>query len=445
MRNLTVALMSTAMLTGVFAFAAMPELSMAQVAAPKKPLSAFAKIGEAMFYDPDLSGDGEMSCASCHSPDDHYGPPNALPVQFGGPHLDRPGLRTVPTLTYKDRTPAFSVGPEDATSEADEASPMSVAQTGRNQADAAAKQHLGAAAQPKKKVGNTSANAVARGGLFWDGRAATLQDQALGPLFAHFEMDNHDVKSLAAHIRAKYGEKFAQLFGAGVLNNDEMLLDEASFAFARYQIESPAFHSYSSKYDAYLAGTAKLSPAEARGLKLFEDPKKGNCAACHLDKPDANGNPPLFTDFEYEALAVPRNPAIPANKDPKFHDLGICGPLRTDAASRQPDNCGLFKTPTLRNVATRKVFFHNGVYTNLTDVVKFYANRESDPGLIYPKNEDGSVAIYNDLPKQYWGNIDRIDAPFSRKRGDPPLLTDVEIADLVAFLNTLTDGWTPAK
>ena len=154
---------------------------------------------------------------------------------------------------------------------------------------------------------------------------------------------------------------------------------EASFALARYQIEEPRFHAFTSKYDYYLRGRAKLSPAERRGLALFDDPAKGNCAACHLDKPGRDGQPPMFTDYEYEALGVPRNRAIPANADPAWFDLGLCGPLRADAYARQPANCGLFKTPGLRNVATRRAFFHNGVYHDLKQVVRFYVDRETAP------------------------------------------------------------------
>ena len=234
-----------------------------------------------------------------------------------------------------------------------------------------------------------------------------------------------------------------KLFGAAVPGDHALTLAEAEFALARYQVEEPLFHAFTSKYDAYLAGRTTLTPAEARGLKLFDDPKKGDCAACHLDKPAADGTPPVFTDYEYEALGVPRNPAIPANADPHHFDLGICGPLRDDAYARQPANCGLFKTPTLRNVATRHVFFHNGVYTNLTDVVRFYVLRETEPEKIYPRGPDGRVEKYDDLPPQYRKNVDVIDAPFDRKLGDKPALDDAEIDDLVAFLKTLTDGYKP--
>ncbi len=114
-----------------------------------------------------------------------------------------------------------------------------------------------------------------------------------------------------------------------------------------------------------------------------------------------DGQMPNFTDFEFEALGAPRNADIPANADAKYHDTGICGPLRNDTYSAQPQNCGLFKTPTLRNVATRHVFFHNGVYRSLEDVTRFYVKRDTNPDEIYPKDANGKVEKYNDLPAQY--------------------------------------------
>lgn len=184
------------------------------------------------------------------------------------------------------------------------------------------------------------------------------------------------------------------------------------------------FYPYDSKYDAFLRGRAELTPREQRGLALFNDSTKGNCAACH---PSAIKHSafPQFTDNGFIAIDVPRNPQVPANADPKHVDLSLCGPLRTDLADRD-EYCGLFKTPSLRNVATRRVFFHNGVFHSLGEAVRFYAKREAQP----------------DLPERYRDNLNT-DAPFDRQPGDKPALTEREIADIVAFLKTLTDGWAP--
>jgi hypothetical protein len=103
--------------------------------------------------------------------------------------------------------------------------------------------------------------------------------------------------------------------------------------------------------------------------------------------------------------------------------------------------CGLFKTPSLRNVATRKVFFHNGIFHSLREVMHFYVERETNPAKWYPRLANGEIDRYNDLPPRYKQNIDIVDAPFDRKEGDEPALNDVEIDDVIAFLKTLTDGY----
>lgn len=404
------------------------------LAATRAPsMSLMAQLGQQVFYDPRLSASGTMSCASCHSPANHFAPANALSIQFGGPDHNLQGLRAVPTLEYLYRSPGFSIGPEPE------------GMDGVNVV-AMAKQ---AKSQPHKDkvAGATPATVpqVPHGGLFWDGRANTFQDQAQGPLFSPFEMAVKDVATAAEKLRtAPYAHYFTALAGPNILKHDNQLVAKAMFAVGRYQQEEQAFHPYNSKYDYYLNGKAQLTAAEKAGLKLFEDKDKGNCAACHLDKITASGQPPMFTDYEYEALALPRNPAIKANGDPHYHDLGICGPLRKDLKS-QTQYCGMFLTPSLRNVATRKAFFHNGIYHNLTQVVTFYAKRETNPEDIYPKDAEGHVLKYNDLPKQYWKNIDVQDAPFNRHPGQSPALTDAEIREVVAFLKTLTDGYKPGN
>jgi cytochrome c peroxidase len=218
------------------------------------------------------------------------------------------------------------------------------------------------------------------------------------------------------------------------------LIDEAMFAIGRFQIEDPSFHPFTSKYDAWLQGQARLTATEMRGLRLFNDPKKGNCAGCHLSQPTRDGLPPLFTDTQYEALGAPRNAALPVNHDPHFYDLGVCGPFRKDLA-KQTQYCGMFLTPTLRNVDKRAVFFHNGVYRSLTQVMDFHNLRNVAPEKIYPRGADGRPDIYNDMPVAYRANIDTTDAPFDRRAGDAPPLTAQEIQDIIAFIHTLDDGY----
>ena len=179
-----------------------------------------------------------------------------------------------------------------------------------------------------------------------------------------------------------------------------------------------------------LRGTATFTEQEARGKRWFDDETKGNCASCHPDT-IASGLP-AFTDYGFIALALPRNGAIPANADPAYFDLGLCGPYRTDLA-KHAEYCGTFRTPTLRNVATRRRFGHNGVFKTLTQVVEFYATRDVTPERWYGKGRK-----FDDLPPRYHANVN-MDPPFGGKR----MLAASEIADIVAFLGTLNDGYAP--
>jgi cytochrome c peroxidase len=117
--------------------------------------------------------------------------------------------------------------------------------------------------------------------------------------------------------------------------------------------------------------------------------------------------------------------------------------LRSDLADRK-DYCGLFRTPSLRNAATRRVFFHNGVFHRLEDVVRFYAERDTRPQKWYPRGANGVTLKFDDLPAQYRDNVDT-QAPFDRRLGDQPALSEADIKDVVAFLNTLTDGYRPRQ
>jgi len=363
-----------------------------------------AQLGRQLFFDPALSASGKMACATCHDPQHAYGPANGLAAQLGGPNLDVPGLRAVPSLRYAlNRTPRWF------------------------------KEYQ---ANPVER--DIETDSVPTGGLTRDGRFDTLHEQARAPLFSANEMANASPQALVAKLRqAAYAAEFRRLFGADIFERPEKAMDGMLAALERFQLDDPSFHPYTSKYDRVLQGKAELSAAEQRGLVLFADPNKGNCASCHLSAPGADGSAPLFTDFTFANLGVPRNPRIAANADAGYFDLGLCGPERKDQAANRKW-CGMFKTPTLRNVAARQVFMHNGVFTELADAVRFYATRESDAARWYPR-KSGRVERYNDLPPELRDNIDVLDAPLNRQAGDKPALNEAEIRDIVAFLRTLSD------
>jgi cytochrome c peroxidase len=370
--------------------------------------AALQALGRTIFSDPSLSASGQMACSTCHDPNRAFGPPNALDVQIGGKDMKQPGLRAVPSLTYLQVIPQFTEHYYESDDE-----------------------------------GDASVDNGPTGGLTWDGRADRGRDQARIPLLSPFEMANDDEAAVAAKIRqASYADDFSKIFGGDVLKDNSKTFVAAIEALEVFEQSERDFYPYSSKYDASLAGRATLTEQEARGLALFNDPDKGNCASCHRSARDNNGTPPQFTDYGLIAIGLPRNRNIPVNADPNYFDLGACGPLRTDLAGRA-EYCGLFRTPSLRNVALRKTFYHNGAEHDLHKAVEFYVERDTRPEKWYPRGADGKIAKFDDLPQQYRDNIN-IEPPFGGRPGDRPVLSPAEIDDIVVFLGTLTDGYKPA-
>ncbi|WP_436549749.1 cytochrome-c peroxidase [Janthinobacterium sp. LB3P118] len=391
--------------------AAVPAAQLAGAYAPtlkRQPsVAAMTAMGRAMFFEPSLSVSGKLACASCHSPEHAYGPPNALAVQLGGPELKDAGTRAAPSLRYLQNAPPFSEHYHD-------------------------------------DDGDDSVDAGPTGGRNWDGRAQSGHEQALAPLLSKREMGNRDAAAVVAKLRAgPLAAQFRQTYGADIFEQPGQALRWALMSLEVFQ-ESPAdFYPYTSKYDAFLRKQASLSPQEARGLALFNDERKGNCASCHISQVSAGGAFPQFTDYGLINIGVPRNGKLPANADPAFFDLGLCGPDRTDLTEHK-EYCGSFKTPSLRNVALRKVFFHNGSFTSLEQVLRFYVQRDTAPQKWYPKDKSGKVHKYNDLPPGLDANVN-VEAPFDRQPGQAPALNEAEIADVIVFLHTLTDGYQAAR
>jgi cytochrome c peroxidase len=367
--------------------------------------AALQALGQKIFFDPALSASGSLACASCHSPEHAFGPPNALAVQLGGNDMRQQGLRAVPSLTYLQAVPQFT-------------------------------EHY----YESEDEGNDSVDNGPTGGLMWDGRTDRGRDQARLPLFSRFEMDNESAVALTARVRsASYASELRQIFGEHVFDDDEKTVAAIVEALEVFEQDYRLFYPYSSKYDGYLAGKVTLTAQEARGLALFNDPAKGNCNSCHRSERGKDDTPPQFTDYGLIAIGVPRNPDIPANAAAEFFDLGACGPLRTDLAGRN-EYCGLFKTPSLRNVAVRQTFFHNGLVHSLREAIAFYVERDTNPGKWYPRDTKGNLRKFDDLPTAYHSNINN-EPPFGSRAGNRPALTATEIDDIVAFLGTLTDGY----
>ena len=283
--------------------------------------------------------------------------------------------------------------------------------------------------------------AVYVGGQFYDGRAATLEEQAKGPFLNPLEMANPGKREVVDKVRrAEYAPLFRKVFGARAFDTPDRAFERIAEAIAAYE-RSRAFAPFSSKYDAWLAGKTKLTAAEKRGLEVFEREDKGNCAACHPSRPAKDGTPPLFTDFTYDNLGVPKNPANPYYRLARKHnpdgaafvDRGLGGVLG------KTGEMGKFKVPTLRNVALTGPWMHNGYFTELRAAVDFYNSRDVKPAC------RGEFVSDRAAWRQRCWPVPEVAANVNRDELGKLELDERDIDDLVAFLHTLSDGWRPAR
>jgi cytochrome c peroxidase len=341
------------------------------------------------------------------------------------------------------------------------------------------------------------------GGFFRDGRASSLATQAVQPFVTPFEMANQNSAEVIARLQqsAKTLAAFEEAYGRAALNDPDMALKDMGLALAAYETEDPSFHQFSSKYDSWLAGQVQLTAQEQAGLDLFNDPTKGNCVACHPSYPQGYDSHALFTDYTYDNIGIPRNWVIPANTpgsvspidgavlttvltpvdvpadaEYAYYDMGLCGPMQpsptdTDARvvlSETTGMCGMFKVPTLRNIAITAPYFHNGAFSDLHRVVEWYVTRDinndtannpnpapAGPGgnpymavgtFYLTASGTPDLDEYNDLPADYDANVNVGEVPYTPPTfggGQAPTLTAAEIDEVVAFLCTLTDGFDP--
>jgi cytochrome c peroxidase len=278
------------------------------------------------------------------------------------------------------------------------------------------------------------------GGNFWDGRATgerldnPAADQALGPFLNPLEQNNPSAQAVLEQIA---GSSYANLWEVvweepiryELPEDIETNYNRIGLAIEAYEA-SPEVNQFTSKYDYYVAGQAELTEQEAWGLNLFNE--KGKCAACH----PSEGPMALFTDFTFDNLGAPKNPENPFyDMDETFNpdgedwiDPGLGGFLQTVPKWQHlaAENMGKHKVPTLRNVGKSngknfpKAYLHNGVFKSLKEVVHFYNTRDVED---WPEPEVSQTM-----------NLDEL--------GDLGL-TDEEEHAIVAFMETLSDGYQP--
>lgn len=295
--------------------------ALAQQSAPAQPQSqqeVREALGRKLFFDPVLSRDGTISCASCHRPERAFADDRPFSLGVGG----AVGTRNTPTVM----------------------------------------------------------NSSGRTALFWDGRAETLEDQAIGPIENPVEMALPIAEAVA---RLNAIEDYRELFQRAY--QSEATPRTIGRALAAFQ---KTLDTVDSPYDRYAFGDdAAMSEAARRGRLLFIG--KGRCADCHAGEDFTSDRFRNIGLFDGEQLTDPGRAAITGNE--------------ADA--------GLFKVPTLRNVALTAPYMHNGMFSTLREVIDYY----DQPDRFVPKalNRDASIVTLS--------------------------LTEQEKQDLEAFLQALTD------
>lgn len=296
------------------------------------------------------------------------------------------------------------------------------------------------------------------GGQFWNGRANTLADQAAQPPLNPVEMAMPSKWSVVTRLQEnqryiKLFEKVYDIDLAAIPPGDLASAEEIPppGVFAAYDAmakaigefeKSRVFNRFDSKLDFVMAGISSFTEQEQRGFELFKG-DKAQCSACHVTDmtiaPDGSPFPPLLTDFTYDNLGVPRNENIPGDPNP---DLGLGG--RDDIAQRNPsgDEIGKHKVMSLRNIALTPPYMHNGAFATLEQVVHFYNTRDTMPRVCVDINDTGfGVDCWPAWELQGLADSGEIPDTVNRDELGDLGLSSAEEADLVAFMETLTDNY----
>ena len=369
----------------------------------KEPLSDIQQLGKFLFQDKNLSLNRNQSCASCHSlqPAGGNGLASKVVPGFVDPDNVKNGTAiskgSITSVTGTLNTPS-----------------------------------IGYAAHSPSFHWSQNAGLFV-GGQFWNGRAKDLSEQAQKPLLNPLEMAMPSEQAVVDRIKEdkRYKELFQEAYG---INLDVTKVDKvfslATKAIGEFE-KTSVFNKFTSKFDYVLAGKTTLTVIEEKGLKLFNG--KGNCAACHTSEATRNKNGelmlPLFTDFTYDNIGLPRNVKIPNNPEP---NLGLGG--RSDIAVKDPEGneIGKHKVMTLRNIALTPPYGHNGVLESLEQVVHFYNSRD-----ILGAVRDNTDPRFG---KSGWPQPEVLQNMNNSELGNLGLSPEEEKA-IVAFLKTLTDDY----
>jgi cytochrome c peroxidase len=376
------------------------------------------ELGKRLFFDKALSRPAGQDCGACHHPSVGWTGPdqedNAQAGVYEGAVTGRFGNRKPPASCYVGGSPVF------------------------HQAE----------------------KGYFLGGMFSDGRATgetlgdALAEQAVGPFLNQLEQNMADEKAVILAVKkSDYAGLFEKVWGVGSLDAEKDV--DGTYARIGHSIaafeRSAEVNPFNSRFDDFWRAAQKkglavqsirednrenyaglgLGDEELLGLALFNT--KGNCSRCHT-MASQGGQPPVFTDYRYDNLGVPRNPRNPFYRQPKtfntegeaWIDKGLGGFLETHPKYKAfaAANYGKHKVPTLRNVNKRpspdflKAYLHNGYFTSLKELVHFYNTRDK-AGSQWPAPE-----VSENVNKSAVGNLG---------------LTDAEEDAIILFLKTLSD------
>jgi cytochrome c peroxidase len=361
-------------------------------------LTSLELLGKALFFDENLSTPVGQSCAACHDPETGFSGPNsdlnAHGAVYEGAVANRFGNRHPPTSAYAGDSPVLFYN---------------------------------------------DSKLLWEGGMFFDGRATgwtlgdPLAEQAQAPFLNPLEQNILNSSEVVQKVRmSNYAGFFEEIWGNDSLSDIDGVYVKIAKSIAAYE-RSLEVNPFTSKYDAYLAGITTFTDLETRGLILFEG--EAQCSQCHISKPGSSGEPPLFTDFTYRNLGIPKNPENPFynvssewNPDGvNYIDYGLGDFLKKTGYPQNiyESQLGAHKVPTLRNVDLRpnpefiKSYGHNGYFKSLEEITRFYNTRDVGE---WPDPE----------------------VPFNLEMmlvGDLSLTSNDEMA-IVAFMKTLSDGYT---
>lgn len=345
-----------------------------------KKIQMKEQLGQALFFDKNLSKNRTQACATCHNPD--YGftdnRENGVNAMASlGDNNKSLGDRQAPTVTYAMYSPKFHYD------------------------------------KKKKKY---------IGGQFWDGREATLANQAGGPPLNPIEMGMGDKKEVVDRLKENeyYIQTFKNIYGEDIFDSNEKAFFAMTDSIEKFEM-TKEFAPFDSKYDRFLRGEYDLTPLEDLGRSIFFSNNNNSCANCHVLKgEDKEGE--TFTNYEYHNIGVPENTKLRTKNGVNEIDKGLlANPNVTDKEQE-----GKYKVPTLRNVAVTAPYMHNGVFKDLRTVIEFYDKYNNKERTINP--ETGKP----------WEKPEVKDT-ISLEELKAKKQNDRKVDALVAFLKLLTD------